>query len=198
MDLGGKEQVSVAVRHRIEDLGNSSGTMLRLGGLNKVSHPHAMPSIELVCTDQSEPLEFSDLPFALVADTELVSHRTCPLFRRELSGLRGCIYHIGNPQCAAPGYQGAFFAYEVLSSESRERQRRRFFEVAPNFQNGFRCLVRTLLDASPVHSVLFYTDWQFGPTRAFRGGRISESSFWQQHDSHQIRLNACYTIQRDG
>jgi hypothetical protein len=37
LDLGGKEQVSVAVRHRIEDLGNSSGTMLRLGGLNKVS-----------------------------------------------------------------------------------------------------------------------------------------------------------------
>ena len=33
----GKEHVSVAVRHRIEDLVNSSGTGLRLGGLNNVS-----------------------------------------------------------------------------------------------------------------------------------------------------------------
>ena len=44
----------------------------------------------------------------------------------------------------------------------------------------------------------FYTDWQFGPVRAFRGGVISESVFWQQHDTHQLRLNACYTIQPDG
>lgn len=156
-----------------------------------------MPSIELVCIDQSEPLEFSDLPFALVADPELVSHRTRPLFRRELSGLRGCIYHIGSPQCAGLGYQGAFFAYDVLSSESRENQRRRFCEVAPKFRDGFRRLVRTLIAASPVRSVLFYTDWQFGPSRATRGGAISESAFWQRHDTHHLRLNACYTIQSD-
>jgi hypothetical protein len=157
-----------------------------------------MPSIELVCTDQSEPLEFSDLPFALVADREVVSHRTRPLFRRELLRLRGCMYHVGNPQCARLGYQGAFFAYDVLSAESRNHQRRRFFEIAPEFRGGFRHLVRALLDASPVHSVFFYMDWQFGPTRAFRGGVISESAFWQQHDTHQLRLNACYTIQPDG
>jgi hypothetical protein len=158
-----------------------------------------MPSIELVCIDQSEPLTFSDMPFALVVDRQLVSHRTPqPLFKRELSHLRGCMYHIGNPQCAGSDYRGAFFAYEVLSSESRERQRRRFFEIAPEFREGFRRLLRMLLNASPVHSVFFYTDWQFGPTRAFRGGVISESAFRQQHDTHQLRLNACYTIQRDG
>jgi len=157
-----------------------------------------MPSIELVCTDQSEPSKFSGLPFALILDREPVSHRTRPLFQRELSRLRGCMYHIGSPQCARPDYQGAFFAYEVLSSESREHQRRRFFEVAPEFRDGFRRLVRTLLDASPVHSVFFYTDWQFGPRRASRGGVISESAFWQHHDTHQLRLNACYTIQPDG
>ena len=157
-----------------------------------------MPSIELVCIDQSEPLEFSELPFALVAEPHLVSHRTRPLFQRELSGLRGCIYHIGNPQCAAPGYQGAFFAYEVLSSESRERQRRRFFEVAPRFRDGLHRLIRTLLDVSPARSVFFYTDWQFGPTRAIRCGVIAEAEFWQRHDTRQLRLNACYTIQPNG
>ncbi len=157
-----------------------------------------MPSIELVCIDQSEPLEFSDLPFALVADRELVSHRTRPLFQWELSRLRGCMYHVGNPQCATPSSQGAFFAYEVLSSGSRERQRRRFFEIAPQFRDGFRALVGTLLEASPSHSVFFYTDWQFGPTRAARGGLISDSDFWRYHDMHQLRLNACYTIRPDG
>ena len=96
-----------------------------------------MPSIELVCTDQSEPLEFSGLPFALVANRELVSHRPRPLFQRELSRLRGCMYHVGSPQCARLGYQGAFFAYEVLSAESRERQRRRVFEMAPKFREEF-------------------------------------------------------------
>lgn len=157
-----------------------------------------MPSIELVCIDQTEPLEFSDLPFALVAGRELESHRTQPLFQRELSRLRGCMYHVGNPQCAKPDYRGAFFAYDVLSAESREHQRRRFFEIAPEFCEGFRRLVRTLLDASPARLVFVYTDWQFGPARAFRGGVISESAFWQHHDTHQLRLNACYTIQPDG
>jgi len=157
-----------------------------------------MPSIELVCIDQSEPLEFSDLSFALVVDRKLVSHRARPLFQRELSRLRGCMYHICNPQCGAPDYRGAFFAYDLLSPESREGRRRRFFEIAPPFRESFRCLVRTLLDKSPVHSVFFYTDWQFGPTRAFRGDVISESAFWQQHDSRQLRLNACYTIRQDG
>ena len=108
------------------------------------------------------------------------------------------MYHLGNPKCANPDYKGFFFAYDLLSSDSRESRRRRFFEIAPEFREGFRRLVHALLGASPAHSVFFSTDWQFGPTRAFRGGVISESLFWQQHDTHQLRLNACYTIQPDG
>ena len=143
-------------------------------------------------------VRFSGLPFAVIADREPVSHRSPrPLFQRELSQLRGCIYHVGNPQCRAPDYGGLYFAYEVLSAESRERRRQRFFDVASDFRDSFRRFIHTLLDMSPVHSVFFYTDWQFGPTRATRGGVISESAFWQQHDSHQLRLNACYTIQPD-
>ena len=154
-----------------------------------------MPSIELVCINQTTPIEFPDLPFAVKTGTEPVSHRSPPLFQRELSQLRGCIYHIGNPKCKQPDYDGMFFAYEVLSSESRERSRERFFEVAPEFRDGFRHLVRTLLDASPVHAVFFATDWQFGPDKATRGGVLSELAFWEKHDSHQLKLNACYTIQ---
>lgn len=155
-----------------------------------------MPSIELVCIGQARPSEFFDMPFAVAADTPPVSHRSPrPLFQRELSRLRGCIYHIGNPECRDPKYAGPYFAYEVLSPESRERQRRRFFEVAPEFVDAFRRLLHTLLEVSPDRSLFFYTDWQFGPARSTRGGVISESSFWERHDNHQLRLNACYTIQ---
>ncbi len=36
----GDDKVSVAVRHRIEDLGKTIGTRLRFGGLNNVRHSH--------------------------------------------------------------------------------------------------------------------------------------------------------------
>jgi hypothetical protein len=49
----------------------------------------------------------------------------------------------------------------------------------------------------PAHAVFFYTDWQHGPTRKFRGGLLAESTFWHLHDTHHLRLNACYTIQPD-
>jgi hypothetical protein len=137
----------------------------------------------------------STLPPALVAERELVSHRPRPLFRRELSQLRGCMYHVGNPRCASPDYEGLFFAYEVLSPASSYPLRRRFFEIAPEYRHGFQRLVHMLLEASPRRSVFFYTDWQFGPARATRGGVISELEFWHQHDDHLLRLNACYTIQ---
>lgn len=88
------------------------------------------------------------------------------------------MYHIGSPQCAEPGYQGAFFAYDVLSSESREHQRRRFFEIAPMFRDGFRRIVRTLLDASPVHSVFLHglavwSGTSFSRWRDFRVGFLA-------------------------
>jgi hypothetical protein len=157
-----------------------------------------MPSIELVCIKQKTPIDFSDAPFAVVVDPEPVSHRRPrPLFQRELSQLRGCIYHVGNPQCKDLGYRGAFFAYDVLNTESRERLRRRFFEVRPEFREALRRLVHALLHASPVHSVFFYTDWQFGRARPTRGGVIWESAVWEMHDAHRLRLNACYTIQLD-
>jgi hypothetical protein len=157
-----------------------------------------MPSIELLCIDQQEVLEFSDLPFALIADSAPRSHRTLPLFRTELSRLHGCMYHVGNPQCSESDYQGAFFAYEVLTEESRHRQRNRYFEISPQFRDGFRRLILGLLDSSPAGSVFFYTDWQFGPKKPFRGGVVSESEFWREHDTHRLKLNGCYTIQKEG
>jgi hypothetical protein len=177
---------------------NLNATVARRSGTDAefLARLSTMPSIELVCINQKTPIDFSDMPFIVVADTEPVSHRSQPLFRRELSRLRGCTYHIGNPDCRKRSYRGPYFAYEVLSPESRERLRSRFFEVTPEFRDSFRTLVHLLLDASPIHSVFFTTDWQFGPVRPTRGGVLSESAFWKTHDGHLLKLNACYTITR--
>jgi hypothetical protein len=154
-----------------------------------------MPSIELVCIGQVAPLALSGIPFAVEAGSDLQSHRgPGALFHRELSQLRGCMYHLGNPQCREPDYHGFFFAYELLSRDSRQRQRNRYFQVASEFRESFKSFVGLLLRASPARSVFFTTDWQFGPRRSVRGGTLSESEFWLRHDTRRLKLNACYTI----
>lgn len=134
------------------------------------------------------------MPFAVVTDTIPTSHRTRPLFRRELARLKGCTYHIANPGADLQTYHGPFFAYEVLSKESRERTRNRFFEVDAAFRPAFQNLVHILLSASPERAVFLFTDWRFGPSRPKREGTISENEFWRRHDQHELKLNACYTI----
>ncbi len=154
-----------------------------------------MPSIELVCINQTAPIAFNDFSFAVISKAALISHREPrPLFQRELSQMAGCIYHIGNPSCRDSSRAGYYFAFEVLSEKSRESLRNRFFEVGSAFRVEFQAMMSALIKASPAHSVFFYSDWQFGPKRATRGGRISEARFWQAHDLHQLKLNACYTI----
>jgi hypothetical protein len=57
-----------------------------------------VPSIEIICIDQVDPIDFNDLPFAVESGAEIKSHRIPrPLFARDFAGLKGCIYHLGNP-----------------------------------------------------------------------------------------------------
>lgn len=153
-----------------------------------------MPSIEIVCIGQRSPMKLRRMPFAVVSDAEPLSHRPDPLFQRELRTLNGCTYHLGNPGADSATYAGAYFAYELLSSESRGRSRGRFFEVATEFRSALEYLIHALLRASPAGALVFFTDWQFGPKRATRGGVLSENEFWKMHDAHELKLNACYTI----
>lgn len=154
-----------------------------------------MPSIELVCVGQHEPNAFPDLPFAVRAGTELVSDRSpTPLFQHDFDQFRGCIYHLASPFCAAPGYTGAWFAYELLSERCRNPIPARFLEFAPESVAPLAHLLRLLLAASPVGLVIFTTDWQAGPHPARRYRQITERTFWQRHASRRLHLNALYPI----
>ena len=152
-----------------------------------------MPSIELVCVEQQTPSVLPKLPFAVRSEPVLQSHRSpSPLFQSDFDRLRGCIYHLGNPSCNRANYEGPFFAYELLSDVSRDR--RKCLEFAPEFVASLFELFGILLAASPARSLVFTTDWQFGPRGARRCRPILEGTFWRRHAAHALHLNSLYPI----
>jgi hypothetical protein len=153
-----------------------------------------MPSIELICVEQQEPSKLPVFPFAICTEPQLVSHRLPSFFQRDFDKLRGCIYHLGSPFCDDPGYEGPFFAYELLSERCQDSVPPRFLEFAPEFLPSIVDLVGLLLAASPARLIIFTTDWQCGPTSGRRYRQITERTFWQRHQKQNLHLNALYPI----
>ena len=154
-----------------------------------------MPSVELVCVGQRDPVSLPALPFAVRAGPELVSDRgPRPLFQRDFDGLSGWMYHLGNPDCGTPGYGAAFFAFDLLSRRSQDHGATGLLEFAPGVALAVRALVAWLLAASPEGRVMFTTDWQFGPADACWFPPVSEAEFWAEHDAGRLRLNSLYPI----
>jgi hypothetical protein len=152
-----------------------------------------MPSIEVVCIGQTEPLELGPLSFAVVSGTRLVSHRTpTPLFQSDFDQLEGCMYHLGNPELRSKARTGTFFAYELLSESSRHGEP--FLEFADEHRPDVGIVLSALLAASPEGRLLFTSDWQFGPEGAKRHPAVTLAEFWRLHDARTLRLNAAYAI----
>lgn len=156
-----------------------------------------MPSIEIVCIGQISPGDFSYLPFAVEGEAELKSHRMPkPLFQEDFAGLKGCIYHLGNPDLKIRRKGKVFFAYDLLSDRARSGQRATFLEFRPEFLPAIHGLLASLLEASPAHQLLFTSDWQFGPKRPYRSPAVTLDEFWSLHDSRKLRLNGAYPIHK--
>jgi hypothetical protein len=152
-----------------------------------------MPSIEIVAVDQLRPIEVAGFPFAVLADNKLRSHRSHPRFQNDFDGLSGVLYHLGNPNLKADHVGRCFFAYEVLSEESKKAEST-FLEFAPEYRSAAELLLRDLMVDSPVHRLVFTSDWQFGPDWTKREPAVSLEEFWGLHDSHHLQLNALYQI----
>jgi len=154
-----------------------------------------MPSIEIICVGQLDPVDFEDLPFAVESGTELKSHRIPkPLFRRDFGALTGCIYHLGNPDLKTQRTGRIFFAYDLLSDHSRSASRPRFLEFRPDVMPAVHGLLGSLIESSPVRRLLFTSDWQFGPGRPYRSPIVTLDEFWALHNSQRLRLNAAYPV----
>jgi hypothetical protein len=153
-----------------------------------------MPSIEIVCVGQEQPLKLRRLSFAVESEAGLKSHRgEDALFSADFAQTEGCMYHLGNPilrDPVEPPYY-FYFAWELLSPTS---QHSKIVEFAPRFVPGLRHLLRTLLKASPVGRLLFTTDWQFGPKRIYRSPDLTLDKLWRLHDQRKLRMNALYPV----
>ena len=95
-----------------------------------------MPSIEIVCVDQIEVSDFSHLPFAIKAMTTLKSDRSPrPLFQPDFDALKGCIYHLGNPELKTRE-RALFFAADLLSDRSVHASRSTFWSSGQSSSRG--------------------------------------------------------------
>lgn len=154
-----------------------------------------MPSIEIICLEQLRPIHLSESPFAVLAETSLISHRSPhPLFQADLNRYKGCIYHLGDPKFRDQSSKGIFSAYRLLSAKCREQEQIVFLEFAAEFVPALRGLLHDLLTASPVGRLLFMSDYQFGPSAERRNELIGEKQFWEVHRDFKLRFNCLYMI----
>jgi hypothetical protein len=151
----------------------------------------AMPTIEIVCIGQAVPLNFSDLPFVVEAESKVKSHRD--LFTKTLDKISGCIYHLGNPNLKNGREGRYFFAYDLLSRRCQDEWPPSFLEFERAYVSSIRDMFSMLVKASPAEKLVFLTDWQFGPMTV-TGDEISLSTFWSMHENLELRLNGLYTV----
>lgn len=153
-----------------------------------------MPSIEIICINQTEPIQFLNLPFAVEAESKLASHRSpSPLFQPDFDELRGCIYHLGNPSLRGPAASGRYTAYKLLSKE-KGTEWWDIIHFSAEFVPSIRVLVEQLLAASPTGKVLFTSDYQFGPDAKRYKRSLTLERFWQHHDEKKLKMNALYPL----
>lgn len=140
-----------------------------------------MPSIEIICVEQVEPLRFVGLPFEVYAETKLVSHRKpSPLFQSDFDTMSGCIYHIIQ-QGGGWNAGNLLNGWEKLLFED---------DTAPYIKK----LLEVLLQASPVHRLIFTSDYQFGPRVKRYKRPFTLTKFWEAHDAEKLHLNALYPL----
>lgn len=153
-----------------------------------------MPSIEIVCIAQVEPLDCAHYPFAVESSSVLKSHRgPTPRFQSHFDRLVGVIYHLGNPQLKGRA-EGGFFAYELLSDRSRSAELISALEFRAEVAGPVFALLDRLIAASPESRILFTSDWQFGPDHARHVGPVSVGRLRELHDTNALILNTAYEV----
>jgi hypothetical protein len=153
-----------------------------------------VPSIEIACIGLDLPVRIQVEGFALVSEPGLKSHRRPSRFQTDFVAQSGCLYHLGNPDLRDPTHRGAFFAYELLSDESRDALPSSFLEFSPSHVEEVRAVLANILAASPLGKALFTSDWQCGPEWTHRFGPLTFTDFWQLHAERKLQLNSSYAL----
>ena len=157
-----------------------------------------MPSIEILSIDQVQPIEVARFPFAVLPDDRRRSrrsHRSKARFQEDFDRVSGILYHLGNPNLKSSHSGRLLFAYELLSEDSKHGAN--FLEFAPDYRIAAQSLLAELMAGSPVHRLLFTSDWQFGPEWTRREPAVTLDEFWRLHDARRVLLNALYPMEQD-
>jgi hypothetical protein len=95
-------------------------------------------------------------------------------------------HHLGNPSLKHGSAVRCYFAYKLLSEESKSGAAD-FLEVAPAFRPAAESMLAELIAASPAKELIFTSDWQFGPGWTKREPELPISEF----GSCTIRIGCC-------
>lgn len=150
-----------------------------------------MPSLEIICINQQEPSDFSQLPFTVKSKKELVSHRTpTALFQFDFDKLNGCIYHILDGEGST--------CYDLLVRDWYDSEGNlngdENIEFRDEYAIAMKEMIKELLSSSPVGQILFTTDYQFGPEETQKFGPMLFAEFQELYSAGKVRMNASYLI----
>lgn len=144
-----------------------------------------MPSVEIAALGAAPPKSLPDYRhFQLQLDSQVLSHRE--LFQLDLAGLNGVMAHLANLDCDP---ERGWFAPDLI--DWRNPNILRFHE--PVFQE-LETLLAWMMELSPEKSLLFLTDYQFGPDEARREEVRTLGDFLQSHQAGQLQFNTLYPL----
>lgn len=151
-----------------------------------------MPSIELICVEQQSPIECSPYSFIIESDKELISDRVhSSSFQTDFDSMNGCIYHL-------LGNEGRT-SYDLLKrdwydEEGEDNGKDDNIEFLSEHEPSFFLLMNELMEASPCGEVVLTSDYQFGPDRFMRFGKMSLSEFITLYENKEVRMNSLYIV----
>ena len=151
-----------------------------------------VPTIEIFAIGQCAPVSFTSDAFALETERAIKSHRS--LFAKDLAGVCGCTYHLGNKECETRGF---YFGSRLLSERHLDGDSA-ILEFTPVVKLSVIALMNTLDGAADTDYLLLLTDYQFGPIKVVRESFHTLQDFWNAHDTQRLRLNALFSIGRNG
>lgn len=152
-----------------------------------------MPSIEIVCVSQDKCSRFLKLPFAILCEGKLESHRSEPLFKKDFDKLNGCIYHLGCEHLKN-NKSGFFEAYDLLSLNCQRQEKQMFLEFKKKYIADIKRILKTLVEKSPEEKILFTSDYQFSNNKSKRIMNLSLRQFWDLYNNKKLLFNTLYEI----
>ncbi|WP_049722834.1 hypothetical protein [Gilvimarinus polysaccharolyticus] len=153
-----------------------------------------MPSIELVCINQNDPIDCSSYSFLVESGRELISDRAhSSTFQSDFDQLSGCIYRVHEKRGRT--------AYELLKKDWYDENGEDNgiddnIEFIEEHDSSFVELIKDLLQASPAGKIVFTSDYQFGPDEFRCYGETTILEFIELYKEGELRMNSLYRVKK--